>query len=71
MNPILAILAFSIKMVTCIIIGFLLELIRLIVGRVEKDDLLLTKILGWGVFPAMLAIAIFWLLRSVIFASLA
>ena len=68
MNPIIAL---SVKMVTCIIIGFLLELIRFIVGRVEKDDLLLTKILGWGVAPTMLGIAIYWLLRSVVFASLA
>ena len=68
MNPIMIL---SVKIVACIIVGFLVALIRFVVRRVEEDDLLLTKILGWGVFPAMLAIAIFWLLRSVIFASLA
>ena len=68
MNPIIAI---SVKIVVCIIVGFLMALVKLVVDWVEKDDVLLTKILGWGVFPAMLAIAIFWLLRSVIFASLA
>lgn len=68
MNPILAL---SVKLFACIIIGIIIAIIRYVANWVEKDDVLITKVLCWGVFPAMLAIAIFWLLRSVIFASLA
>lgn len=68
MNPIMA---FSVKIFACIIIAFLIAAVKFTVGLVEKDDVLITKILGWGVAPTMLGIAIYWLLRSVVFAPLA